>query len=90
MSRELDRPGFRPLGYRYPLLWTTAIGQRWPADIYREAAAKDHPDHFPLAAGQSVGLVNNLPTAAEVIGTILQEARAVLREGLPQNITLNE
>src|SRR5215831_21010858 len=53
------------------------------ADIYREAAAKDNRDHFPLVAGQSVGLVNNLPTAAEVMETIIQEAQAVLQKRLP-------
>jgi nitronate monooxygenase len=60
------------------------------ADIYREAAAKDNRDHFPLVAGQSVGLVNNLPTAAEVMETIIQEAQAVLQKRLPQNVTLQE
>jgi len=60
------------------------------ADIYREAAAKDHRDHFPLVAGQSVGLINDLPTAAEVIATIIKEAQAVLQERLPQTVALNE
>jgi len=58
------------------------------ADIYREAAAKDRHDHFPLVAGQSVGLVNNLPTAAEVMETIIQEAQAVLQKRLPQTVTV--
>jgi NAD(P)H-dependent flavin oxidoreductase YrpB (nitropropane dioxygenase family) len=53
------------------------------ADIYREAAAKDHRDHFPLVAGQSVGLINDLPTAAEVIATIIKEAQAVLTTRAP-------
>ena len=60
------------------------------ADIYREAAAKDRADHFPLVAGQSVGLINNLPTAAEVMETILRETQTVLQKGLPQNATLKE
>ena len=60
------------------------------ADIYRDAAAKDNRDHFPLVAGQSVGLVNNLPTAAEVMETIIQEAQAVLQKRLPQDVTLQE
>lgn len=58
------------------------------ADIYREAAAKDDRDHFPLVAGQSVGLIDDLPTAAEVMETIIREAQAVLQEGLPRNVTL--
>lgn len=58
------------------------------ADIYREAVAKDHRDYFPLAAGQSVGLINNLPTAAEVVESVVREARAVVQERLPQHVTL--
>src|SRR5262245_32183526 len=58
------------------------------ADIFREAVAKDHRDYFPLAAGQSVGLINNLPTAAEVVDSVIREARAVLRERLPRDLSL--
>ena len=58
------------------------------ADIYREAVAGDHRDYFPLVAGQSVGLINNLPTAAEVVDSIIQEARAVLQEKLPRDLSL--
>jgi nitronate monooxygenase len=60
------------------------------ADIYREAAAKDRGDHFPLVAGQSVGLINNLPTAAEVMENVLRETQTVLQTWLPQNVTLKE
>ena len=58
------------------------------ADIYREAVAGDHRDYFPLAAGQSVGLINNLPTAAEVVDSVIREARAVLQERLPRDLSL--
>jgi len=60
------------------------------ADIYREAAARDRGDHFPLVAGQSVGLINNLPTAAEVMENVLRETQTVLQKWLPQNVTLKE
>ena len=60
------------------------------ADIYREAAAKDQRDYFPLVAGQSVGLVNNLPTATEVMENIIREVQAVLQKRLPQDVTLKE
>lgn len=60
------------------------------ADVYREAVAKDHRDYFPLVAGQGVGLINNLPTAAEVMEMIIGEAQAVLQEGLSRNVTLKE
>ena len=55
------------------------------ADIYREAVAGDHRDYFPLVAGQSVGLINNLPTAAEVVESVIREARAVLQDRLPRD-----
>ena len=58
------------------------------ADIYREAVAKEHRDYFPLVAGQSVGLINNLPTAAEVVDSVIREARAVLQERLPRDLSL--
>jgi nitronate monooxygenase len=58
------------------------------ADIYREAVASDHRDYFPLVAGQCVGLISNLPTAAEVVESIIREARAVLQERLPRNLSL--
>src|SRR5262245_14006884 len=58
------------------------------ADIYRAAVAGDHRDYFPVAAGQSVGLINNLPTAAEVVESVIREARAVLQETLPRDLSL--
>jgi nitronate monooxygenase len=58
------------------------------ADIYREAVAKDHRDYFPLVSGQSVGLINNLPAAAEVVEAVIGEARAVLKERLPLEVSL--
>ena len=58
-------------------------------DIYREAVARDHRDYFPLVAGQSVGLINNLPTAAEVVESVIREATAVLQEKLPRDVSLS-
>jgi nitronate monooxygenase len=58
------------------------------ADIYREAVARDHRDYFPLVTGQCVGLINNLPTAAEVVESLIREARAVLQERLPRDLSL--
>ena len=67
-----------------PFPWQYLIA----ADIYREAVAKDHRDYFPLVAGQSVGLINNLPTAAEVVDSVIREARAVLQERFPRDLSL--
>jgi hypothetical protein len=47
-------------------------------DIYAASAQRQDGDHFPMYAGQSVGLVHNIPGAADVIETIIREARDVL------------
>ena len=59
-------------------------------DIYRQAVAKDQQDAFPLVAGQSVGLINNLRTAAEVVESVVRESRVVMQERLPREVTLSE
>jgi nitronate monooxygenase len=47
-------------------------------DIFGQAARGADPAWFPMATGQSVGLVHDLPGAAEVVDRIAREARAVL------------
>jgi nitronate monooxygenase len=47
-------------------------------DVYAAAARQEDGEFFPMWAGQSVGLIRDLPGAAEVVGTIVREARAVL------------
>jgi nitronate monooxygenase len=47
-------------------------------DIWMAAARQNAPDYFPLYAGQSVGIINDLPGAAEVVSTIVREADAVV------------
>jgi nitronate monooxygenase len=47
-------------------------------DIFGHAAAQADPAWFPMPTGQSVGLVHDLPGAAEVVERIVREARAVL------------
>ena len=58
-----------------PGLLQAALGQ----DIWAAAARDNKPDDFPLYAGQSVGLIRDLPSAADVVRTIVQEAQSVLR-----------
>jgi hypothetical protein len=36
-------------------------------------------EYFPMYAGQSVGMVHDLPGAAEIVETLVREARAALR-----------
>ena len=47
-------------------------------DIYDAAAAHQDGEYFPMWAGQSVGLIRDLPGAADVIQSIISEARAVI------------
>jgi nitronate monooxygenase len=63
-----------------PLLQTRAA-----QDIVEEARRRGDGEYFPLLAGQGVGLVRDLPGAAEVVETIVREARTVLA-GLPRRV----
>ena len=47
-------------------------------DLFGHAAREEDPAWFPMPTGQSVGLVHDLPGAAEVVERIAREARAVL------------
>lgn len=47
-------------------------------DVYAASAAQGSADYFPLTAGQSVGLIHDLPGAAEVVTALVEEARAAL------------
>ena len=52
--------------------------QRAAQDIFTTAARQGDAEHSMLYAGQSTGLVHDLPGAAEVVERIAREARAVL------------
>jgi nitronate monooxygenase len=58
------------------------------SDIYREATAQGNADYVPLWGGQSVGVIHDLPGAAEVVETSIREARALLLEQLPKAVQL--
>jgi nitronate monooxygenase len=47
-------------------------------DVYTAAAKRQEPEYFPMYAGQSAGLVHDLPGAAEVVEAVVREARDVL------------
>ena len=66
-----------------PSLLQTAAAQ----DIYAEAVKRQDGEYFPMYSGQSVGLVHNVPGAAEVVETVIREARDVL-EALGKRIAL--
>ena len=46
-------------------------------DVWAKAAGDSNADYFPMYAGQSVGIIHNLPGAAEVVDAIADEARQV-------------
>lgn len=56
-------------------------------DIYAAAAEQNNREYFPLTAGQSVGLIDDLPAAGEVVHKIIREARETL-SSLKQQIRL--
>jgi nitronate monooxygenase len=54
------------------------LQSRAAQDIFGHAAKQATSEWFPMPTGQSVGLVHDLPGAAEVVERIVREARAVL------------
>jgi nitronate monooxygenase len=48
------------------------------ADIFAACAAQNDGSYVPMWSGQSVGLIRDLPGAADVVDAIVREARAVL------------
>jgi nitronate monooxygenase len=63
-----------------PLLQTRAV-----QDVVEEARRRADGDYFPMLAGQSVGLVRDLPGAGDVVEALVREARTVLA-GLPRRV----
>ncbi|HVR71845.1 MAG TPA: nitronate monooxygenase [Vicinamibacteria bacterium] len=55
------------------------VQNRAAGDIFRAAHARKDAEHYAMWAGQSVGLVHDLPEAAAVVRAVVDEARAVLR-----------
>jgi nitronate monooxygenase len=48
-------------------------------DIWTAAARANRPDYFPLYAGQSVGVIHDVPSAADVVTAIVKEADEVVQ-----------
>jgi nitronate monooxygenase len=48
-------------------------------DVYNAALEQQHPDYYPMWSGQSVGLIHDLPGAADVVRAIVREAREIVR-----------
>jgi nitronate monooxygenase len=56
------------------------------ADVFAASAAQADGSYLPMWSGQSVGLIRDLPGAADVVEAIVREARAVL-EALERRIS---
>jgi nitronate monooxygenase len=54
-------------------------------DVFVAALKQGDADYYPMMAGQSCGLVRDLPGAGEVVATVIREACAVL-SALPQRV----
>jgi NAD(P)H-dependent flavin oxidoreductase YrpB (nitropropane dioxygenase family) len=54
------------------------VQSRMARDIFEAARARKDPAFFPMWAGQSVGMVKDVPGAADVVRAVVEEARAVL------------
>jgi nitronate monooxygenase len=47
-------------------------------DIFKAAGERADREHFPMPAGQSVGLISNAPSAGDILRSLVEEAAAVL------------
>lgn len=59
-------------------VFPTLVQSRAAQDIFTHAVKRADPAWFPMPTGQSVGLIRDLPGAAEVVERIVGEAREVL------------
>jgi nitronate monooxygenase len=48
-------------------------------DIFRAAAERGRADYFPMPAGESAGLISDLPSAGDVVNRMMEDARRVIR-----------
>ncbi|HKC99186.1 MAG TPA: nitronate monooxygenase family protein [Methylomirabilota bacterium] len=55
------------------------------SDVFVAALKQGDPDYYPMMAGQSCGLIHDLPGAGEVVAAVIREAHAVLA-GLPDRV----
>ncbi len=56
----------------------TLVQARAARDIFTKATAQGNPEYAPMWAGQSCGLIHDLPGAADVVRAIVREGRAAM------------
>ena len=70
-QQEYERSGAPVL----PGLLQSALEQ----EMWAAAAKQDKRDYYPLYAGQSIGVIRDVPGAADVVAAIVNEAGAIAR-----------
>ena len=58
------------------------------SDISTAAIDRNDLEHVPLWAGQGIGRIQDLPWAADVVESVVAEARRVLLEEVPSRVAL--
>jgi nitronate monooxygenase len=48
-------------------------------DIWAKAASEGNADYFPLFAGQSIGVIRDVPRAGDVVASIVEEANGIMQ-----------
>jgi nitronate monooxygenase len=71
-NRFTEHYGRRPV--LPPMLQSSAA-----QDIFAAADSRGDREHFPMPAGESAGLIGDLPPAAAIVRALVSEANAVLR-----------
>jgi nitronate monooxygenase len=71
-NRFTERYGRRPV---LPPMLQSGAAQ----DIFAAADSRGDREHFPMPAGESAGLIGDLPPAAAIVRALVSEANAVLR-----------
>ena len=70
-----------------PVLPVAYVQSRMARDIFAAARERKEPAYFPMWAGQGVGLIDDLPAAADVVRAVVEEARAMMAS-LPTQVRL--
>lgn len=54
------------------------VHSRTARDIFAAALQREDADHYPMWAGQGVGMIRDLPGAADVVASLVRETLAVM------------
>jgi len=89
VSRAFTGLPMRTLRNRYTSEYGTApvlppmLRSNAADDIFKPAAARGDAQYFPMPAGESAGLIADMPAAEDVVRAIVREANEIVREFTP-------